>query len=224
MVKKLLGRGVWLLLPAVLLGAKGQGCAAEYQPGDGSSADWDIGTVPVAKGADAPMTCAWLESDNCWRQLATAARACVPDAAGTFSDERDVCALADGYSFELAGPISTPASGTTLFPVVDQRIVDEDGTPCFTSKILGVGRTAFAVAGQTVLFEPKPDLKYRVVCADGTSYANDVEGTCETFGAGWLARQAPGYTLTCQGGKDGSCRGELWGAEASGAATVVECR
>jgi len=224
MVKKLLGCGVWLLLPAVLMGAKGGGCGTEYQPGDGSSAEWDIGTVPTAKGADLPMTCEWLESNNCWRQLATAARECAPDGPGTFSEDRDVCTLADGYSFELAGPISTPASGSTLYPVVDQRIVAEDGTPCFTAKILAVGRTAYAVAGKTIVGEGKPDFKYRLICPDGSSYANDIEGTCEDFGARWLAKQAPNYSFACEGGEEGTCKAEFWGAEASGAATLAECR
>jgi hypothetical protein len=225
MVKRVLTCGGWGLMIVALMGAKGgNGCGAEYQPGDGSSAQWDVGTVPTAQGADRPMTCEWLESNNCWKQLAAAARACAPSGQGTFSAERDGCELSDGATFELAGPISTPADGSTLYPVVDQRLVANNGTPCFTGKILAVGRTAYAAGGQAAVLESKPGLTYRLICPDGSSYANDVEGTCENFGARWLAKQAPGHTFICQGGQEGSCEAEVWGADAAGPFTLVDCR
>jgi len=70
-MKRLSYHAVWLLLGAPsLAGAREnpQECAAEY-------------------GAEKPMTCEWLDApDNCWRQLVSAAQACVQGTAGGAQD------------------------------------------------------------------------------------------------------------------------------------------
>jgi hypothetical protein len=199
----------------MLLAAKGNGCSTEVQPGDGSAAEWDFGSIPSAAGPDQPMTCAWLEGDNCWKRLAQAAADCAPEAQGTFSEERDQCAYDDGAVLDLEGPISQPASNITHYPIVNHRLLAADGTTCFAAKVLGLGRTAYRAGAQTVVLESETLTQYRVICQDGSSFANAGGGACADIGALWLARRTPGYVLSCDGGTE-VCTSTLWGASATG--------
>lgn len=210
-------------LATLSLGAKDKGCAVEVQPGDGSSDSWDLGRIPEKTGPDLPMSCAWLEGDNCWKQVAEEALACLDDRDGTFDEERDECSFKGGSRLELAGPISKPASNITLLPVVDHRLVDADGKPCHTSKVLGTGRTAHANAAGVVVFESLSLTAYRVTCPNGKSYSNEVEGSCDSFGLRWLAHETPGYSLFCDGSTD-SCEATLWNATAEGPESLFTCK
>jgi hypothetical protein len=61
---------------------------------------------------------------------------------------------------------------------------------------LGLGRTALEAHGRaTVAFESKGLVYHRLICPDGTSYADDVEGSCPDVGARWLCGGLPGYDL-----------------------------
>jgi len=211
-----------ILSSALLLGAKGNGCSVEYQPGDGRDKDWKIGQIPTASGDDQPMSCEWLESDNCWKQFALQVKACAPAGVGQFDDERTTCAFADEAALELAGPISEPAENTTQFPIVNHRLLDAAGDPCMTAKILSAGHLAYDAGGEVLVSESISLTTYRIICPDGSSFANDVEGTCPEFGLRWLFRQAPGYTLTCEGSTD-LCEAEIWGADADGGEVIAAC-
>lgn len=117
-----------VLLPLTLVAAKGSGCGAEYQGGDGSTATWSLGNVPTAKGADLPMTCEWLEGQNCWKEMIAEAAECAPKDVGTINADRSACEFEGRAALELAGPLSTPAEGSTLVEVTDHRIADAAGT------------------------------------------------------------------------------------------------
>jgi hypothetical protein len=211
-----------LLMPlmVVLTGAKGEGCGGEYQSGDGSSAEWDVGTLPAASGPDLPMSCEWLESNNCWKQFVAEAAACTPESAGAFNQDRSECTFAGGAKMQLAGPISAPAKDSTLVVVADHRVLSADGKPCFTGKILGVGRTAYASRSGTIVAENKNLTQYRLICPDGKAYANDAAGTCADFGARYLKKEVPTYMLSCEGGTD--CSVKLGGSP--GERRVAACR
>lgn len=219
---KLAVSGILAVAAVFLMGAKGNGCSAEYQPGDGRDSSWTLGPIPKATGPDKPMSCEWLESDNCWKQFARKVEACAPTGVGTFDEEREVCSFDNGGLLQLAGPISEPADNVTQFPIVNHRLLDADGEPCMTSKILDVGHHAYDVQGEVTVSQSTSLTTFRVICPDGSSYANDVEGTCPEFGLRWLFHKAPGYTLTCQG-STASCETEIWGADADGGAVVATC-
>jgi hypothetical protein len=188
-----------VLIPLALTGAKG-GCGAEYQPGDGGTAAWDLGVVPTAKGADQPMTCEWLDSNNCWKQLVSDVASCAPKDVGTFNSDRTGCDYDGEATMEFAGPLSKPSAGATTLEIVDHRYTGADGSACFTGKILGVGRVAYASRKGTVVSENKSTLNYRIICPDGSSFANDVPGTCADFGSRYLKKQVPAYLLVNDGG------------------------
>jgi hypothetical protein len=204
------------LLPLALIafttmGAKGNGCAAEYSPGDGSSATWPTAPVPTPEATTRPMTEAWLTGDNCWKQLVAEATACASDVkgvAGTFDPDRSSCSYASSAELELGGPISTPASGTTLYEATDFRLRNGAGKTCATGKILGVGRTILDVGGKTALLESLTLTKFRLTCPDGKSYGNEVPGTSPNYGLDWLAHRTPGVLLSCT--KE-QCKLALWG-------------
>lgn len=218
---RLLGMVSLALVATLSIAAKG--CGVEYVPGNGSSADWPTGDVPTASAVIEPMTCEWLESNNCWKQLVAEANACADlvEAGGVFDDRRQVCSYVNGATWELGGSISEPGADTVLFPATDWRIVDDGGDACMTGKILGVGRTIIDVEGEVALFESPTLTTYHLTCPDGVTYGNDQPGTCADFGARYLAHETPGVLLACDGATS-SCELSLWGG-ASGERSVTTC-
>jgi hypothetical protein len=206
-----------------LTGAKG-GCGGEYVPGDadGGSGTWDVGTVPTAKGADLPMTCEWLESNNCWKQMIAEVSACAPKEQGVLNADRTACEYDTDAELRFAGPLSKPSPGTTFVVATDHRVLAADGSACLTGKILGVGKAAYRTKTTTIVSESKTVTNYRVVCADGTSYANDVPGTCADFGARYLAKGVPTYVLGFQ--PEGDLRLEVGGGPGNVGSTLARCK
>jgi hypothetical protein len=192
----------FLVLALALTGAKGNGCGVDVQPGDGGSASWDVGTLPVAKKPDLPMTCEWLESNNCWKQMVAEVQACAPKDVGVLNADRTVADFDGAAQMDFAGPLSTPGKDTETVVVTDHRFTSADSTACFTGKILDSGRVAYASKGKTIVSESKTLSTYRIICSDGSSYASDVTGTCADFGARYIAGAVPSYVLKCVGGSD----------------------
>ena len=205
-----------------LLGAKGKGCAAEYT-NNGSSSSWDTGEIPDQVGEVQPMTCEWLKSDNCWTKVVNKVKACAGEMteSGVFSEERTQCDYESGAKWQLGGAIGTPASTTTQFEAVDWRLITSDGDTCATGKIVGVGKHILDVDGEVVYFESQSLTTYHLVCPDGKTYGNDVEGTCDSFGLEWLTHDTPGVLMTCHGDTK-ECDLGLWAGE-NGEATVARC-
>lgn len=216
------------LLPLALIalgsmGAKGNGCAAEYSPGDGSSAAWPTGPVPTPETTPRPITQEWLDGDNCWKQLVAEAQACAGEtraSVGSFDPDREQCSFKGGAELELGGPISTPASGTTLYEATNWRIVDGKGKTCATGKILGVGRSIVDVGGKTALLESLTLTKFQLTCPDGKTYGNELPGTSPNYGLSWLAHRTPGVLLSCT--KE-QCKLDLWGGPA-GEVNLATCK
>jgi hypothetical protein len=225
------------------VGAKGQSCSAEVEPGDGSAATWTTGTLPVATGPTQPMTCRWLEENNCWKKLVAKGVACAAGTdAGSFAQDRKSCSYANGAKWEFEGDVNTPGPTETHVPVVNWRLLRGDGAACMTGKVLGIGRTFIDVEGEVALFENINLTEYRVTCPDGSSFSNESrpaadagtedagtadsgaagEGAvCASFGALWLAKKAPGIVISCKGATK-SCGLELWGGP-SGEAVPTRC-
>ena len=165
----------------------------------GQPSGWSVGPVPQARGEDKPMTCEWIDDPNsCWRQLVSAAQACVQGGEGAFTPDRTACTFPGGARLELAKPMPVPDAGDKVIAVVDHRLLDAGGETCLDAKVVGIGRTALAVRGQpTVSFEAKGLTDYRLICGDGTSYSPSVDGTCPSAGARWLFDALPGYLASC---------------------------
>jgi len=205
------------------MGAKGNGCAVEYSPGDGSSSEWATGPIPTPETTTRPMSQEWLDSDNCWKQMVAEAQTCAAEtraSVGTFDSDRETCSFKGGAEVELAGPISTPGSGTTLFEATDWKITDGKGSVCATHKILGLGKSIVDVRGKVALFESLSITKFRVTCPDGKTYGNEVPGTSASFGLSWLAHRTPGALISCT--KE-QCKLDLWGG-AAGETNLATCK
>jgi hypothetical protein len=212
-----------------LIAAKSEGCGVQYEPGEGKTQTWDGGVVPTPVAAQ-PMTCAWLEEDNCWKRLVAKGKACAAGTAaqGSFTADRKSCVYPSQASWEFDGSIDTPSAGHTLFPIVNWRVLGPDGQACMTGKVLSAGRTTLDVQGEVALFESESLTKYRVTCPNGTTFANYDEqapdgGTnvCNTFGAQWLAHRTPGVLMSCEGDAK-RCKLDLWGGPA-GETHVASC-
>lgn len=215
---------------ALSVGAKAQSCSAEVDPGDGSAAGWAMGPEPTVSSKVSPMSCQWLQSDNCWKRLMTKALACSSTSdEGTFAADRHSCTYAKGNRWEFEGDVATPGPNETHFPLMNWRTLDEHGEPCLTSKGVGIGRTLIDVQGEAVLYESTGITTYRVTCEDGTTFSNNVnetagaagEGVCPEFAGEWLAHRAPGLLVYCKGDRK-DCTLELWGGP-SGLSNAATC-
>lgn len=58
--------------------------------------------------------------------------------------------------------------------------------------------------------EGKDLISYRVICPDGTSYASNAEGSCDSLGLMWTQERIPGYWLR-RNGPSGSCESRMQG-------------
>lgn len=165
------------------VGAKGQSCSAEIDPGDGSAASWPTGPIPTAAAKPEPMTCAWLSGDNCWKRLVAKANACAKDAStsGTFASDRKSCSYPAHGRWEFEGDVATPGPDEVHVPIMNWRVLDAEGAPCMTGKILGIGRTMLDVQGEVALFENTSLTTYQVTCPDGSTFTNDTRSTGSTF-------------------------------------------
>ena len=72
---------------------------------------WGVGCSSGGSGSGGgALTCEWLAGDNCWKQTATAATACLPptDEHGTLSDDGRTCTYASGAVITFASPLVFP--------------------------------------------------------------------------------------------------------------------
>lgn len=204
------------------MGADAEGCSAELED-DGKSESWEFGEIPEPVGEPKPMTCEFVEQDNCWKQLVAEVSACIPEATATFSDDNTACEYADGSRLEWDGAVSVPDSGTH-FPIIEHRFLDADGEPCLTTKFLGIAHVAFDVGGEVTVLQADSLTTFQLTCPDGTTYRNDVEGSCPDLGGRWLAHELPGYDVVCDA-ETSTCE---WLVNGSGIAeapraTVASC-
>jgi hypothetical protein len=224
-MKRVMSAGVLFVLGALSMGAKGGGgCSADYAPGDGSSKSWPTGPLPTVDANIQPMSCEWLDGDNCWKRFVAKAKACEALVAseGTFATDRASCGYASGAEWEFSGALDTPAKGSTQFPIADWRILEPGGaTACITGKILGVGKTLLDIDGEVVLFESPTVTSYHLTCSDGTTWGSDQPGTCKDFGARYLAHETPGLLWTCDGSAN-ECTISFWGTD-QGDEQITKC-
>ena len=207
---------------------------AEAIPGDDGSAAGGGGAttggdpdgsprIPVATGEDLPMTCEWLEADNCWKRMIAAIDSCNPRAAGTFSADGESCSFADGS--EMSWPpfenFDDDAGFKGLIRYADQRLEAPDGSTCL--EVRGVGWADFAVisGGSAIVYDSLSALSLRVICEDGVSYSTELAGSCDSLASRNLAGGVPGFRS--QFTADGEAGSAIFNGAADGFHSVWTC-
>lgn len=165
------------------------------------------------------MTCEWLESDNCWRQTVARIRSCAPVEPGSFDEIGKVCRYDDGASIEFDGTVERPTGNQVGLPIIQHRLLDADGRPCFTTQFLGAFDGAINAGGLVTRLR-SDEFDAAVVCSDGTTYASNVEGSCEDIGRRWLDGELPGYSVVCD---EGGCRHTFNGGNDVGPENLATC-
>lgn len=193
--------GVLAVLAFAAMGADAEGCSAELES-DGNAESWAFGEIPEATDP-LPMTCEFVETDNCWTEFVAQFEACTPDGAATFDADRTACEYPDGSRVEWDGSVDVPSSGIHV-PIIEHRFLGPDGSPCMTAKFLGIAHVAFDVGGDVTVLHADSLTTFELICPDGRTYRNDVEGTCPDLGARWLAHELPGYDVICDA-DDAAC-------------------
>jgi hypothetical protein len=214
------------------VGAKGQSCSVDADPGDGSAKTWQVGATSKPS-APTPMTCGWLEGTNCWKDHVMSALACGGslEEKGTFAVDRRSCFFPSGKKIEFDGEVATPKAIEKQISVLNFRLLDKAGAPCFTALTPESGRTIIDVAGTTALIENITVTDFRVTCPNGKTYSNealsakpdapDDQKVCASAGQKWLEKKVPGVLLGCDGAKK-TCTIEIWGGP-TGQVSYASC-
>lgn len=81
------------------------------------------------EGGVEPLDCAFVESDNCWKQLVDEIALCAPDPelTGTFSADRSECVYDDGVRVEFDDPVPTSIPDSYSWQLT---VIGADGVPC----------------------------------------------------------------------------------------------
>jgi hypothetical protein len=185
-------------LAALCMGAEGRSCSAEVES-RGEAQAWEFSPIP-AESAAQPLTCEVLDAGTCWSELVSEMQRCVPPGeVGRFSEDRTRCAFPDGTLIEWDGDVERPEPGETSLSIIQHRVLTSRGEPCLTGRWLGIAHAAFDVGGEVAVLRGDSLTAFTLICPDGATYANDVEGTCEDTGARWLVGGLPGYDVFCDG-------------------------
>jgi hypothetical protein len=194
--------------------------------GDDSGRDLFMPKSLPTPAAPQPMTCEWLSGSNCWKQLVRDALACAPDAItrGVVTEDRKTCHYSDGARLRFPSPLPRTSdfdAGSTIIPITPARLDNADGSICAMFSILGLGRGAVTVGDKTALLENTSVTTYNVTCPDGSTFTNEGEGVCPSFGLYWLGGATPGNVVTCDRTTD-VCSLELTGGD-TGRVTLTTC-
>jgi hypothetical protein len=120
-----------------------------------------------------PLDCAYLEGDNCWKTVASAAMSCLPGSSeiGTLSADAATCTYASGDVVTFTPPLVLPrpvASFASNFTVTTAS-----GAACLSFREDTNGdRMTLTVQGQTVNVMALGGAGLALSCPDGASYSN----------------------------------------------------
>jgi len=147
------------LLLGVALGALALGC--------GGGDDDDNGKGGLA---GAPLDCAWLDSNNCWKTTVAAAASCVPDRSttGTLSADGKTCTYASGTTVDFATPVVLPLDFEN--EPAWNFTVTTGGQQCVTYDSDPNSDLTLSVQGMTVS-EKSSGFSLQITCPDGSQYA-----------------------------------------------------
>jgi len=164
----------------------GLGLCALFSAGCSSGDDDD--TTPIE---GAPLDCAWLASDNCWKTTVAAAASCLPpvEEHGTFSADGGSCTYASGttvtFDTEVKLPLPDDASETWDFSL------GQGANECLHYSSDASGANTLTVQGMTYS-EDVIGVGLQVLCPDGTKYA--AQNAFELLNCPNFFKNAPGFS------------------------------
>jgi hypothetical protein len=178
-------------------------------------------TAPVPNANELPLTCEFLNGDNCWKQIARAATACAPQAKGKGAVDRKTCDYPDGSRLTWGGSMPTyAASDSSIYFSSGSFLADAQGRACMTVYV-APSKTALEAGGKTVLLENIGITNWRLTCPDGKTYSTTQTGSCADYGAYFSQGKAPNLNPLCIPSKS-VCTNALQGTEA-GRVDVASC-
>jgi len=139
----------------------------------------------------APLDCAWLSGNNCWKTTVAAAASCLPpaDEHGTFSADGGSCTYASGTAVTFAKaihlPLSNDGSETWDFSL------GQGANECLHYSSDANDTQSLTVQGMTY-GERVVGLGLQVTCPDGTKYA--AQNAFTLFDCPDFFSNAPGWS------------------------------
>ncbi len=117
-----------------------------------------------------PLACSWLDGDNCWKSILTAAEACVAPQteSGTLDVGRASCTYASGpvITFNPALTLPVPDAALWKFQIARQ------GATCLTYNEISEDNFDLTV-GDQVFKQRVAGTSVNFTCPDGTSYSGN---------------------------------------------------
>ena len=120
--------------------------------------------------AGAPLDCAWLDGNNCWKTTVAAATSCVPDTStrGTLSADGKTCTYASGTTIDFATPVVLPLDPENQ---PDWNFtVTTGGQQCMSYESTESSGLTLTVEGMSVS-EKDQGFGLQITCPDGSQYA-----------------------------------------------------
>jgi len=119
-------------------------------------------------GESAPLDCAWLAGDNCWKTTASMAASCLPPQTeqGVLSADNRRCDYASGVSVAFKSPLQLPLPDDPLW---NFTVTGADGQTCMQFEKVSSGGFTLDVGGQTYE-EGLSSAGLTATCPDGSRY------------------------------------------------------
>jgi hypothetical protein len=140
--------------------------------------------------AGAPLDCAWLESENCWKTLVADAQGCVPPTfeTGLLSDDGTSCSYTSGETVEFRTPVVPPLDEKAYPPWHFTQSQSDEACVTFDSNADETSLT-LTVQGQTFK-RVVSGFAMQVTCPDGTQY--QAQNSPDLQGCSNYAENTPG--------------------------------
>lgn len=199
------------------------GAAGAAAGGSGGGAGAATPPLPQASGADRPMTCEWLDGDNCWKQVIADVDRCKPAGPGTFSADGATCSFSDGSQMTWSGfeNFNDATQFENLIVYTPQRLAAADGSTCLEIRTAGWADYAVISGDTVVVYDSLSATSFRVICGDGSSYSSEVEGACGDLPARGFAGTSPSFRG--QFTRDGQSSSAVFGGSVDGPHAVWTC-
>jgi hypothetical protein len=119
-------------------------------------------------GAGARLDCAWLESDNCWKQTVRSAQSCLPPSSprGTFNADNSQCSYADGHLVTFTPSLALPLGDDPAWNFA----VTSGGNVCLQYQDNPNEGVRLTAGGKTVSESSSGGMGIKITCPDGSSY------------------------------------------------------
>ncbi len=166
--------------------------------------------LPDAGDAGA-MTCAWLDSNNCWKQQVDALVGCgLPvGAVGPITADGRGCVFDGGVSLAFSGAVPEPTDGGNTLWIASFRLSTPRSPACFETAY-AFAQSRFSAGTSQVDSHNRSLLTYEIMCPDRSVFDNVSEnGACSDFGLRYLLGRVPGHDISCDATE---CRVQFNGA------------